>query len=134
MEVGESGIGESGVGVGVGDGHRGQGKGCLRGWVCGFQEGDELVGEFDELVAVEGRGAGGVVEGDARHDCGGGGGGVASVLPVFVTAWWRLKNGRGGCDVRDKLLGLCYPATRICCACRWWCNRGGTPVSIGYRG
>lgn len=67
MEVGESGIGESGVGVG--DGHR---KGCLRGWVCGFQEGDELVGEFDELVAVEGRGAGGVVEEDARHDCGGG--------------------------------------------------------------
>lgn len=70
MEVGESGIGESGVGVG--DGHRGQGKGCLRGWVCRFQEGDELVGEFDKLVAVEGRGAGGVVEGDARHDCAGG--------------------------------------------------------------
>lgn len=40
---------------------------CLRGWVGGFQEGDELVGELDEFVAVEGRGARGVVEGNACH-------------------------------------------------------------------
>lgn len=57
---------------------------CLRGWVGGFQEGDELVGELDEFVAVEGRGARGVVEGNACHFWRGGGGGVVWPLcPVL---------------------------------------------------